>query len=58
MMREMPDMVHEEPNVVTVKPRETKELIWKFGKDTDVEFACNIPGHYEGGMKGAFRVMR
>ena len=58
MMKQMPDMVHNEPNVVTLQPGETKEIIWKFGKDTDVEFACNIPGHYEGGMKGVFRVAR
>lgn len=58
MMQQMPDMVHEEPNIITVKPGETKELIWMFGKDTDIEFACNIPGHAEQGMKGAFRVMR
>lgn len=58
MMQQMPDMVHEEPNVVTVKPGETKEVIWKFGKDADLEFACNIPGHAEQGMKGAFRIMR
>lgn len=58
MMRDMPDMVHEEPNVVTIKPGETKELIWKFGNDTDLEFACNIPGHAEQGMIGKFRVMR
>jgi uncharacterized cupredoxin-like copper-binding protein len=58
MMKQMPDMKHEEPNVVTVKPGETKELIWKFGRDANVEFACNIPGHWEGGMKGMFRVTR
>jgi uncharacterized cupredoxin-like copper-binding protein len=58
MMQQMPDMVHDEPNVVTIKPGETKELIWKFGKDTALEFACNIPGHAEQGMKGTFRVMR
>jgi uncharacterized cupredoxin-like copper-binding protein len=58
MMKQMPDMKHDEPNVVTLKPGESKELIWKFGRDTNIEFACNIPGHYEGGMKGAFRVAR
>jgi uncharacterized cupredoxin-like copper-binding protein len=58
MMKQMPDMKHDEPNVVTVKPGETKELLWKFGRDADVEFACNIPGHWEGGMKGMFRVSR
>lgn len=58
MMQQMPDMKHDEPNIVTVEPGETKEIVWKFGKDTDVEFSCNIPGHAEQGMKGAFRVMR
>ncbi len=58
MMKQMPDMVHEDPNVVTVKPGETKQLIWKFGKDTEVEFACDIPGHSEQGMTGTFRVSR
>jgi uncharacterized cupredoxin-like copper-binding protein len=58
MMQQMPDMQHDEPNVATIEPGETKEIIWKFGKDTDVEFSCNIPGHAEQGMKGAFRVMR
>lgn len=58
MMQQMPDMVHEEPNMVTLKPGETKEVIWKFGKDTNVEFSCNIPGHAEQGMKGVFRIVR
>jgi uncharacterized cupredoxin-like copper-binding protein len=58
MMREMPDMVHDDPNVVTLQPGETKELVWKFGRDADLEFSCNLPGHAEQGMKGAFRVLR
>lgn len=56
MMKQMPNMVHHDPNVVTVNPGETKELVWKFGKDTNVTFACNIPGHAERGMQGVFRV--
>jgi uncharacterized cupredoxin-like copper-binding protein len=58
MMRQMPGMMHDEPNVLTVEPGETKELLWRFGKDANVEFACNIRGHAEDGMTGAFRVMR
>jgi len=50
MMRNMPDMVHEDGNSITVKPGETKELIWKFHGDPKVVFACNIPGHSEAGM--------
>ena len=56
MMQQMPGMMHDDPNLVTIKPGESKELVWKFGKDTDVEFACDIPGHAEQGMKGVIHV--
>lgn len=59
MMEKLPDMVHDDDNVVTIEPGETKQIIWRFGthKDalTDLEFACNIPGHVEQGMLGKFR---
>ena len=59
MMQQMPDMkMDEEPNAVTIDPGETKELIWRFGKDQDVEFACDIPGHAEQGMAGKFRLTK
>jgi uncharacterized cupredoxin-like copper-binding protein len=58
MMRDMPDMVHTDTNVVTLRPGETKELVWKFGRDPELEFSCDLPGHAEQGMTGAFRVMR
>lgn len=57
MMRDMPDMTHTEPNTVTLQPGETKQLIWHFGRGTNIEFACNIPGHAEQGMTGAFHVV-
>ena len=50
MMRKMPNMVHEDGNTVTVAPGETKTLTWQFKGNEEVVFACNIPGHYEGGM--------
>ena len=28
------------------------ELVWKFTSATDLEFACNVPGHYDAGMMG------
>ncbi len=58
MMRQMPNMVHHDPNVITIEPGETKELLWKFGKDRNVEFSCNIRNHAEQGMHGVFRVMQ
>lgn len=45
-------MKHDDPNSVLVAPGEKKELVWKFSKAADLEFACNIPGHYESGMVG------
>jgi len=50
MMRKMPNMVHEDGNTITVKPGETKEITWKFTGNSEVVFACNIPGHFEAGM--------
>ena len=52
----MPAMKHDDPNSVLVEPGETKELVWHFHKPTMVEFACNIPGHYEAGMVGELEV--
>jgi len=61
MMEKLPDMVHDDDEVVTIEPGETKEIVWRFGmhKDAlkDLEFACNIPGHAEQGMQGKFRGM-
>ena len=51
MMQKMPDMKHNDPNTVSLAPGESASLSWRFmGKDT-VVFACNIPGHFEAGMK-------
>ncbi|MDH3389244.1 MAG: cupredoxin family protein [Gammaproteobacteria bacterium] len=51
MMRQMPDMKHNDPNTVSLAPGKSASISWKFmGKDT-VVFACNIPGHFEAGMK-------
>lgn len=51
MMKKMPDMKHNDPNTVSLAPGESAKLSWTFmGKDT-VVFACNIPGHFEAGMK-------
>ena len=32
--------------------REVGEVIWTFDETADLEFACNVPGHYESGMVG------
>lgn len=50
MMAQMPNMVHDDPNTVTVQPGQSKSLAWRFQGDDLVVFACNIPGHYQAGM--------
>jgi uncharacterized cupredoxin-like copper-binding protein len=53
MMEKMPDMKHHgDPSAVSLEPGETKEIIWTFNKPVQghIEFACQMPGHYEGGM--------
>ena len=50
----MPEMKHDDPNSALVEPGKTAELIWTFTEDAALEFACNMPGHYEVGMVGRF----
>lgn len=45
-------MKHDDPNSVLMAPSDTKEMIWTFTEATDLEFACNVPGHYQAGMYG------
>jgi uncharacterized cupredoxin-like copper-binding protein len=45
-------MKHDDPNSVLVGPGKTAELTWTFADATDLEFACNLPGHYQAGMVG------
>lgn len=55
-MKKNPEMEHEEPNMVTLAPGKTGEIIWQFTKAGKVDFACLQPGHYEAGMKGMVTV--
>ena len=48
--------MHNEPNSVLLEPGKTGEIIWTFSKNIDLEFACNIPGHYESGMVGTIHL--
>ena len=43
-------MSHSHSNSVLLEPNQSAELIWKFSTDTNLEAACNVPGHYESGM--------
>src|SRR5262245_12024613 len=52
LMRTHPGMEHEDPNARPVAPYNRDELLWRFTKPGEFEFACLIPGHYEAGMFG------
>ncbi|EJN19426.1 putative copper-binding protein [Pseudomonas sp. GM78] len=49
-------MQHDDPNSVLIEPGKTAELTWTFNKASSLEFACNIPGHYQAGMVGKLTV--
>ena len=50
-------MTHDGPNSILLNPGETRELVWRFSETiAGLEFACNVPGHYEAGMVGRFHV--
>ena len=49
-------MTHDDPNSVLLEPGERAELTWTFKKVDGLEFACNLPGHYELGMVGSIEV--
>lgn len=51
-------MKHDDPNSVLVEPGKKGELIWTFTEAADLQFACNIPGHYESGMVGNIKFQR
>ncbi|MBN2974966.1 copper-binding protein [Pseudomonas fluorescens] len=53
---DMGGMKHDDPNSVLVEPGKTAELTWTFTKATGLEFACNLPGHYQAGMVGKLTV--
>jgi len=52
----MVGMTHDDPNSALIEPGATEELIWNFTKAMGLEFACNIPGHYQSGMVGKVNV--
>ena len=50
MMLKNPMMKHEGPNIVSLKPQETKEITWKFSGEDSIYFSCTLPGHFAAGM--------
>ena len=56
LMVKFPTMEHSEPYMMHVAPGKTGQIIWKFNKPGDFDFACLIAGHYQAGMIGKITV--
>ncbi len=54
----MGHMDHKDANSILIEPGQTGELVWTFGDAAMLEFACNVPGHYEAGMVGKISVAK
>ena len=52
VMKKFPEMEHDDPNAKRLAMSQRGELLWKFTKAGEFEFACLIPGHYEARMVG------
>jgi uncharacterized cupredoxin-like copper-binding protein len=58
LMEKFPNMEHDEPYMAHVKPGESGQIVWKFNRAGEFDFACLIPGHYPAGMVGKVTVTR
>ena len=55
-MEKNPDMEHDDPNAIRLKPKATGEILWQFTKAGTFDFSCLIPGHRPSGMFGTITV--
>lgn len=58
VMKKNPEMEHADPNMVTVAPGKTGEVVWQFTKAGKVNVGCLQPGHFDAGMKGQVTVSK
>lgn len=58
LMQKFPGMVHDEPYMAHVDPAKTGEVVWRFNRVGEFEFACLLPGHYQAGMVGKIVVSK
>jgi len=47
---------HDAGNTALVQPGQRAELTWTFRQSAPIEFACNVPGHYQAGMVGPLTI--
>ena len=58
LMQKFPKMAHDEPHMAHVGAGGKGELVWKFNRAGDFDFACLVPGHYQAGMVGTIKVVQ
>ena len=58
LMKKFPDMAHDEPYMAHVDPGKQGQIVWRFNRPGQFEFACLIAGHYDAGMVGKIVVLR
>ena len=51
-MKKFPNMEHNDPNAKRLSALSSGELLWKFIRRGEFEYACLIPGHFQAGMHG------
>lgn len=56
MQASMGHGMHDDPNSVLLEPGKSGEVVWTFPDHAKLEFACNVPGHYESGMVGQVKL--
>ena len=57
LMLKFPTMEHDEPYMAHVAPGQTGEVIWRFNRAGEFDFACLMAGHYQAGMVGKVKVL-
>lgn len=57
LMVKFPNMEHEEPYMSHVKAGGLGEIVWKFNRAGEFDFACLMAGHYQAGMVGKIKVI-
>lgn len=55
-MEKNPDMEHDDPNAIRLRPKAAGEILWQFTKAGTFDFSCLIPGHRQSGMTGIITV--
>ena len=56
VMRKHPNMEHDDPNGISLKPGKKGEIVWRFTKRGTFEYACLVGNHRDYGMYGTVLV--